>query len=83
MTVSVKSGTTCRRKKQCNAGRKETKRNNMSNVYVRSSKGKEPIKAEVVLVRGGKSARMIYCRMYDQEERDIAKAVSVLAKFAL
>lgn len=83
MTVSVKSGTTCRRKKQCNAGRKETKRGNRQNVYVRSSRGKEPIKAEVVMVRGGKAARMIYCRMYDQEERDIAKAVSVLAKFAL
>ena len=30
----------------------------------------------------GRAARKVYCRMYEQEEKDIAKAVSVLEKFA-
>lgn len=42
-----------------------------------------PIEAELLVVQNERSIQAVYRHLYDQEEKDIARAVEFLAKFAL
>jgi len=49
--------------------------------HTRGNRRRGIVRTDTSISQARHAARKVYCRMYEQEEKDIAKAVSVLEKF--
>lgn len=70
-------------KTKCSSKRDRSHSSGKYGRYVAHSKSGKNLKAptaSVIVKHNGK--RSVYCQMYEQEERDIDRAMDVLAKFA-
>lgn len=82
MTAKVRLSKSSGRNSLKKAIRIGSKPNGIMTVRTCSGKRTKPGRTVAVVAKKQKSTHMIYCHMYAQEEKDVAKAVHVLAKFS-
>ena len=51
-------------------------------LHARAYRRRGTVRADATISHAGRAARKEYSRMYEQEEKDIAKAVGILEKYA-
>jgi len=81
MATNLKKRQPCLKKRNTNKARNDLICHIKSHITPQLRKHSKPFEAEFAMIEYVQFSRTIYRNMYEQEERDIEKAIRVLAKF--